>query len=123
MNPITLFVKRHSLSMGIFLMFLFTWPIMLAVSGVLPIQVPFIFALLVGYGIVLATLLMTWLTLGRNGVIALLKRYLIWLVVAIVVVFVAGPARLSRTEEKQVQVLDTTVPGTIEIGLTQVTSD
>lgn len=78
MNPITLFIKRHSLIIGILLMYLLTWPIDLANSGVLPFQVPFVVALLVGYGIVFATLIMTGLTLGTNGVIALLKRFLIW---------------------------------------------
>ena len=78
MNPITSFIRRHSLLIGIFLMFLLTWPIDLANSGVLPFQVPFLVAYLVGYGIVFATLIMTGLTLGKSGVIALLKRFLIW---------------------------------------------
>jgi len=78
MNPIILFIKRHSLIIGILLMYLFTWPIDLANSGVLPFQVPFVVAYLVGYGIVFASLLMTGLTLGTSGVIALLKRFLIW---------------------------------------------
>jgi hypothetical protein len=34
------FIKRHSLISGILLMFLLTWPIDLAKSKVLPIQVP-----------------------------------------------------------------------------------
>ncbi len=74
----TEFLKRHSLVMGIILMFLFTWPIDLANAGVLPFQVPFAVYLLVGYGFLLATVLMTWITLGRGATIALLKRFLIW---------------------------------------------
>lgn len=72
------FLTRHSLVIGILLMFLFTWPIDLANSGVVPIQVPFAVAILVGYGFVAASLIMTGLTLGKAGVIALLKRFLIW---------------------------------------------
>ena len=34
------FLKRHSLVIGIVLMFLFTWPSMVANSGILPIRLP-----------------------------------------------------------------------------------
>jgi CAAX protease family protein len=78
MNPTIEFLKRYSLVIGILLMFALTWPIDLANSGVLPFQVPFAAALLVGYGFVFASLIMTGLTLGKDGVIALLKRFLIW---------------------------------------------
>jgi hypothetical protein len=36
------FLKRHSLILGLLLMFLFTWPIDLSNSRVLPFQVPFV---------------------------------------------------------------------------------
>lgn len=72
------FIKRHSLALGVLLMFLLTWPIDLANSGVLPFQVPFAVAILVGYGIFFAALIMTALTLGKGGIITLLKRFLIW---------------------------------------------
>jgi membrane protease YdiL (CAAX protease family) len=72
------FLKRHSLVIGIILMFLLTWPIDLANSGVLPFQVPFAVYITLGYGFVFASLIMTGLTLGRDAVIALLKRFLIW---------------------------------------------
>ena len=72
------FIKRHSLVVGVVLMFALTWPIDLSNSGVLPFQVPFALAILVGYGIFFAALIMTALTLGKGGVIALLKRFLIW---------------------------------------------
>jgi len=50
MNQLTESLRRHPLAVGIFLMFLLTWPIDLANSGVLPFRVPFAVALLVGYG-------------------------------------------------------------------------
>lgn len=78
MNQLTESLKRYSLAVGILLMFLLTWPIDMANSGVLPFRVPFVVALLVGYGFVFASLIMTGLTLGKSGVIALLKRFLIW---------------------------------------------
>lgn len=71
-------LRRHSLVLGIVLMFLFTWPIDLANAGVLPFQVPFIVYILLGYGFVAASVMMTGLTLGKDGVVSLLKRYLIW---------------------------------------------
>lgn len=78
MQPLTKFLQSHSLFSGILLMFFLTWPIDLANSGVLPFQVPFVVAILVGWGFVVASLLMTGLTLGKAEVVALLKRFLIW---------------------------------------------
>jgi uncharacterized protein len=78
MNTFTKFLKRHSLIAGLVLMFALTWPIDLSNSGVLPFRVPFVVSLLVGWGFILASLIMTGLTLGREGVSTLLKRYLIW---------------------------------------------
>ena len=72
------FVRRHSLPIGIGLMFLLTWPIDLAHSSVLQLQVPFVVYLFLGWGFVVAALAMTAITLGKSGVIALLKRFLIW---------------------------------------------
>lgn len=72
------FIRRHSLAVGVLLMFALTWPIDMANSGVLPFQVPFAVAILVGYGIFFTALIMTALTLGKGGVITLLKRFLIW---------------------------------------------
>ena len=72
------FLTRHSLVIGIILMFALTWPIDLAYSGMLPFQVPDVAAIFVGYGLVLGSLLMTGLTLGKEGVSALLRRFLIW---------------------------------------------
>ncbi len=78
MNQVTEFLKRHSLVAGIILMFTLTWPIDLAHSGVLPIQVPFVVYIFLGWGFVAASIMMTWLTLGKEAVAALLKRFLIW---------------------------------------------
>jgi membrane protease YdiL (CAAX protease family) len=45
---------------------------------VLPFQVPFVIYLFLGWGFIFASLIMTGLTLGRDAVITLLKRFLIW---------------------------------------------
>lgn len=78
MNLTTAFLKRHSLVIGIVLMFLLTWPIDLANSGILPFKVPFVVYLFLGWGFVFGAVIMTWLTLGKIGVVSLLKRYLQW---------------------------------------------
>jgi membrane protease YdiL (CAAX protease family) len=78
MSTFTQFLKRHSLAAGLMLMFLLTWPIDLANNGVMPYQVPFAVYILLGYGFVIASIIMTWLTLGKEGVITLLRRYLLW---------------------------------------------
>jgi uncharacterized protein len=57
---------------------LLTWPVDLANAGLLPFQVPLAAAIFIGYGFVIASLLMTGLTLGRDGVLRLLRRFLIW---------------------------------------------
>ncbi len=72
------FIKRHSLIIGILLMFLLTWPIDLSNSGVLPFHLPFAVYVFLGWGFIIASLFMTWLTLGKPAVIELLKRFLIW---------------------------------------------
>jgi membrane protease YdiL (CAAX protease family) len=78
MQPLTTFLKRYSLSLGLLLMFLLTWPIDLANAGVLPFQVPMPMALLLGWGFIAASLAMTGLTLGRGAVVGLLKRFTFW---------------------------------------------
>jgi membrane protease YdiL (CAAX protease family) len=72
------FLRRHSLVIGILLMFLLTWPIDLSNAGVLNFQVPFAVYILLGWGFIFASLIMTGLTLGKDAVLTLLKRYLIW---------------------------------------------
>ena len=78
MNTFILFLKRHSLVVGIILMFLFTWPIDLTNSRLLPLQVPDVVSIMGGWGFIFASLIMTGLTLGKDAVIALLQRFLIW---------------------------------------------
>ena len=78
MDKTTAFLKRHSLVIGILLMFALTWPINLANSGIVPIQFPFIVYLFLGWGFIFASSIMTGLTLGKDGVVALLKRYVQW---------------------------------------------
>jgi uncharacterized protein len=78
MQKATEFLKRRSLVLGILLMFLLTWPIDLANSGILPVPVPYVVVLSVGWGFVFASLIMTGFTLGKDGVVTLLKRFLIW---------------------------------------------
>ncbi len=78
MNRFRSVCQRHSLVIGILLMFLFTWPIDLSNSGLMPFKVPFILYLFLGWGFILAAVLMTWLTLGGVAVGQLLRRYLKW---------------------------------------------
>jgi len=76
------FLKRYDLLIGVVLMFVLTWPIDLALAaesrGMLPFNVPFPIAMSVGYGFVAAALIMTGLTKGKSGILALLRRFLIW---------------------------------------------
>lgn len=71
-------LKRRSLTIGLVLMFLYTWPIDLSNSGVLPFQVPLPVYLTLGWGFIFVSLLMTNVTLSRDAAITLLKRFLIW---------------------------------------------
>jgi membrane protease YdiL (CAAX protease family) len=77
-TALTEFLRRHSLIIGIALMFLLTWPIDLSNSGALPFKLPFALYIMLGWGFIVAALTMTGLTQGRHGVSALLKRFLIW---------------------------------------------
>lgn len=73
MEQFTELLKRYSLVIGIVLMILLTWPIHLANSGVLSFQIPFAVDIFIGYGFVFASLIMTGLTLGKDGVVELLN--------------------------------------------------
>ena len=72
------FIKRHSLVIGLILMFLYTWTIDLSNAGVLPFKVPFPIYITLGWGFIFASLLMTWLTLGKDEMVKLFKRFFIW---------------------------------------------
>jgi membrane protease YdiL (CAAX protease family) len=72
------FIKRHSLVIGILLMYTVTWSVHLSGAGILPVRFPFVVYALGGWGFAVASIVMTWLTLGADAVGALLKRFLIW---------------------------------------------
>ena len=72
------FLRRHSLVIGILLMYLITWSVHLSNNGVLPFRLPSPLNLLGGWGFGIAAILMTWITLGAAAVAALLKRFLMW---------------------------------------------
>lgn len=78
MNQKTTFLKRYSLVLGIVLMFLLTWPLDLVNNGIVKIHIPFIVLLFLGWGFGVASVIMTGLTLGKEGVVSLLKRYVQW---------------------------------------------
>lgn len=78
MNTSTNFLKRHSLIIGLVLMFLYTWTIDLSSSGVLPFKFPFAIYITLGWGFILVSLFMTWLTLGKEEMVKLFKRFFIW---------------------------------------------
>lgn len=82
MKPIEI-LKRHPLMIGILLMFVLTWPLYAQLG------------LFVGHGVGLAALIMTGFTLGRGGIGALLRRFLIWRVeVRWYLVVLGGPVLL-----------------------------
>ena len=76
--PFTLLLKRHSLIIGTLLMFLYTWTIDLSNSGVMPFKVPFVVGLTVGWGFIFVSLFMTRLTLGKEAMATLFKRFFLW---------------------------------------------
>jgi membrane protease YdiL (CAAX protease family) len=75
-------LKRHPVSAGFVLMFAFTWPIDLWAAadshGWTSVSIPPILPLLVGYGFVAASLVMTGVIDGRAGIRSLLGQFLIW---------------------------------------------
>lgn len=78
MSPFRVFLRQHSLVIGLVLMFLYTWTIDLSNSGILPFKVPFFVAVTLGWGFVFVALGMTRLTLGRAAMVTLFKRYFLW---------------------------------------------
>lgn len=72
------FLQRHSLIIGLALMFLYTWTIDLSNSGILPFKVPVAVALTVGWGFIFVSLSMTWLTLGKEETMRLFQRFFLW---------------------------------------------
>jgi membrane protease YdiL (CAAX protease family) len=72
------FLRNHGLVAGILLMFVFTWPVDLANAGLLPFKVPYVISITFGWGIIFASLIMTGLSLGKEGIVKLVQRLLIW---------------------------------------------
>ena len=74
--------RRRPLALGYFLIFLFTWPVDLAMAaqsqGRLPFDVPEALGLFVGYGFVLAAIIAAAIVGGLQEIGSLLRRYLIW---------------------------------------------
>ena len=75
-------LKRHPVSAGFLLMFAFTWPVDLWAAadshGWTSVSIPPILPLLVGYGFVAASLVMTGVLDGRAGIRGLLRQFLVW---------------------------------------------
>jgi uncharacterized protein len=75
-------VRRHPVLFGFVLMFVCTWPIDLWAAagshGLVSVTIPPFLPVLVGYGFVVAAIVMTAVLDGRAGVVALLRRFLIW---------------------------------------------
>jgi membrane protease YdiL (CAAX protease family) len=75
-------LQRHQVLGGFVLMFACTWPIDLWAAadshGWTTVHVPPLLPVLVGYGFVVASLAATAVVEGRDGVRALLRRFLIW---------------------------------------------
>jgi uncharacterized protein len=75
-------VRRHPVLGGFVLMFACTWPIDLWAAadshGWTSVRIPPVLPLLVGYGLVIGTLIATGITDGRAGIRTLLGRFLIW---------------------------------------------
>jgi CAAX protease family protein len=90
--------RKHPVSAGFVVMFAFTWPIDLwaaAASRGWVVAPPPILPLLVGYGFVVAAILMSGIVDGPGSVRTLLRRYLVWRVsVRWYVVVLLGPAMI-----------------------------
>jgi uncharacterized protein len=75
-------LRRHQVLGGFVLMFACTWPIDLWAAadshGWTTVHIPALLPILVGYGFVVAALVATAVTEGREGVRTLLRRFLIW---------------------------------------------
>jgi len=75
-------LKRYPVLAGFILMFVCTWPIDLWAAadshGLLPLHIPPIMPLFVGYGFVVASLMMTGVISGWAGIRALLRQFLVW---------------------------------------------
>ncbi len=76
-------LKRYPVLVGFILMFVCTWPIDLWAAAnshglLLSLPIPPILPLLIGYGFVVASLIMTGIISGWTGIRALLRQFLVW---------------------------------------------
>ena len=75
-------LQRHAVAAGFVLMFAFTWPIDLWAAadshGWTSVRIWPVLPLLVGYGFVAASLVMTGVLDGRAGIGRLLRQFLVW---------------------------------------------
>jgi membrane protease YdiL (CAAX protease family) len=76
-------LKRYPVLAGFVLMFVCTWPIDLWAAAnshglLLSLPIPSILPLLIGYGFVVASLIMTGIISGWAGIRALLRQFLVW---------------------------------------------
>lgn len=76
-------LKRYPVLSGFVLMFVCTWPIDLWAAAnshglLLSLPIPPILPLLIGYGFVIASLIMTGIISGWAGIRALLRQFLMW---------------------------------------------
>lgn len=78
MSKFKSFINNHSIFTGLVLMFLYTWTIDLSNAGILPFQFPFPIYITLGWGFIFVSLLMTWLTLGKDEMAKLFKRFFLW---------------------------------------------
>lgn len=74
-------IVRHPVASVLFIMFALAWsvwiPATLGSLGLIPFQVPQALGLLIGWAPALAAIVVTGLTEGTTGIVALLKRFLI----------------------------------------------
>ena len=100
---------------GFVLMFVCTWPIDLWAAagshGLVSVTIPPFLPILVGYGFVVAAVVMTAVLDGRAGVVTLLRRFLIWRFgVLWYAVILLGPVAVDLTSIGVDVLLHGTVP-------------
>ena len=108
-------VRRHPVLLGFVLMFVCTWPIDLWAAagshGLVSVTIPPFLPILVGYGFVVAAVVMTAVLDGRAGVVTLLRRFLIWRFgVLWYAVILLGPVAVDLTSIGVDVLLHGTVP-------------
>lgn len=74
-------IARHPIAAVLVIMFALAWsvwiPAALGSQGLIPFQVPQVLGVLIGWAPAIAAIVVTGITEGRKGIVALLKRFLI----------------------------------------------